>query len=67
MRFVRRFLLALLLSLLLGVVIGTVLRLRLERTTRYIGAALPGAPLPLDVGDPGPMVLDARHHEEQVG
>jgi hypothetical protein len=66
MRWLRAFLLALLFSLLFGLAIGTMLRMRLERPTRYIGA-LPRAALPLDVGDAGAPVLDARHHEQQVG
>ena len=67
MKLVRTCLIALALSLALGLAIGTALRLRLERPTRYIGRALPLAPQPLDVGDAGARVLDARHHEEQVG
>jgi len=67
MRWLRTLLLALLFSLLFGLVVGTILRMRLERPTRYIGAVLPRATLPLDVGLAGAPVLDARHHEQQVG
>jgi len=67
MRWLRTILLALLFSLLFGLVVGTILRMRLERSTRYIGAVLPRATLPLDIGDGGAPVLDARHHEQQVG
>ncbi len=67
MKWLRTVFVALLLSLLLGLVIGTLLRLRLERPTRYIGALLPAAALPLHVGDAGAAVLHPRHHEEQVG
>jgi hypothetical protein len=66
-RWLRAFLLALLFSLLFGLAVGTALRMRLERPIRYIGALLPRATLPLDVGDAGAAVLDPRHHEEQVG
>ena len=65
MKILRRILLLLLLSLLLGLAIGTAIRLRLERPVYYLGSALPAAPL--DVGDAGAPVLDARHHEQQVG
>jgi hypothetical protein len=65
MRLLKSALLALFLSLLLGLAIGTLLRLRLERSVYYLGSAV--APQPLDVGDTGPSVLDARHHEEQIG
>jgi hypothetical protein len=67
MRWLRAILLALLFSLLFGFAVGTVLRMRLERPTWYIGAVLPRATLPLDVGPAGAAVLDPRHHEEQVG
>ena len=67
MKWLRSVLVALLLSLLLGLVIGTLLRLRLERPRQYIGALLPAAALPLHVGDADAAVLDARHHEEQIG
>ena len=68
MRWLRRILLALAFSLLFGLAIGTLLRLRLERATPrwYIGA-LPLAPAPGDVAHAGPLILDARHHEEQIG
>lgn len=67
-RWLRRLLLALAFSLLVGLVVGTLLRLRLERATPrwYIGA-LPLAPAPGYVVHPGPLILDPRHHEEQVG
>ena len=78
MSLIRRVLLALLLSLLVGFVIGTVLRLRLERPVRYIGRvlgeelAIPALPSalashPLHVRHVGAAILDAGHHEEQVG
>jgi hypothetical protein len=64
-----RLLLALLFSLLVGLAIGTWLRLRLERPVYYIGAASTSAlaVAPLDLADAGAAVLDAGHHEEQVG
>jgi hypothetical protein len=65
MKLARRVALALLFSLLVGLAIGTALRLRLERPTRYLGSATPARPL--DVGDAGPAVLDAREHEEEIG
>jgi hypothetical protein len=65
MRILRRLLLALLLSLLVGFAVGTLLRLRYERPVRYLGSASPT--LPLDVVDTPAVVLDARHHEEQIG
>jgi hypothetical protein len=58
-------LLALLFSLFVGLALGTLLRLRLERSVYYLGSAI--APAPLDVGDTRPPILDARHHEEQIG
>lgn len=67
MKWLRTVFLALAFSLLLGLVIGTLLRLRLERPTRYIGALLPAATLPLHIADAGAAVLHPRHHEEQVG
>lgn len=60
-------LVALLLSLLFGLVVGTVLRLRLERPVEYIGGRLPFAAPPRHVGDARAPVLDARHHEQQIG
>lgn len=65
MKLLRRVLLALLFSLLLGLAIGTALRLRMERGVYYLGSAI--APRPLDIGDTRPPVLDACHHEEQIG
>jgi hypothetical protein len=65
MKLLKGVLLSLLFSLLLGVAIGTALRLRLERSVYYLGSAT--APHPLDVGDTRPSILDARHHEEQIG
>lgn len=67
MKWLRGFLLALAVSLLVGFAIGTVIRLRLERPTHYIGQQLPLPALPLDVLDVRSPVLDARHHEQQVG
>ncbi len=65
MKLIRGVLLALLVSLLLGFAVGTALRLWLERPVRYIGSA--PATLPLQVGHAGASVLDARHHEQQIG
>ena len=71
----RRILLGLLLWLLMSFALGTWIRLRLEKPTVYLGAAsaayapavASGGPAPLDVGDPGPPVLDPRQDEEQIG
>lgn len=60
----------LLASALVGFVIGLVIVAKLETPTYYIGLAAEAsalAPQPLDVGDAGAPVIDARHHEEQVG
>ena len=67
-RWLRRVGVALLCSLAAGFVLGTCLRQRAERPTVYIGSARGAlaAPLPLDVGESGAAVLDAREHEEQV-
>ena len=65
MKILKSVLLALLFSLFLGLAIGTALRLRMERSVYYLGSAI--APQPLDIGDTRPPVLDARHHEEQIG
>lgn len=65
MRVLRNVLLAMLVSLLVGFAIGTVLRLRLERPEHYIGSAVPTDPF--DIGQLRTRVLDARHHEQQVG
>ena len=65
MKWIRGVLLALLFSLLVGFLIGLVLRSRLERRPQYIGLVAPARPL--HVGDAGAPVLDARHHEEQIG
>ncbi len=65
MRILRRLLLALLVSLLVGVAVGTVIRLRYQRPVGYLGSAPPT--LPLDVLDTPAEVLDARHHEQQIG
>lgn len=62
---VRSVLLALLASLIFGFLIGLVLRARLERRVEYIGLVAPAGPL--HVGDARAPVLDARHHEEQIG
>ena len=69
MKWLRRVLLALLFSLLVGLAIGTWLRLRLEHPVYYIGAAERSGLLcsPLFFGETGAAVLDAGHHEEQVG
>lgn len=61
---------ALLLSLVSGLLIGTWLRMRLDRPTVILGATparLAPDALPLDVGLPGPLVRDARHHEQEIG
>ena len=65
MKVLRSVLLALLFSLVVGFLIGLVLRSRLERRVEYIGSVAPAGPL--HVGDAGAAILDARHHEEQVG
>jgi len=64
--FARVVLLALLGALLFGFLVGTLLRLRFERPVRYLGALGPALARPLDVGAPGPLVLDSREHEDQV-
>lgn len=71
-KWLRAVLLALLASLLFGLAIGTWIRLRLERPTWYIGntgdptESAPLAALPGHVGDARALVLDSRHHEQQV-
>ncbi len=65
MKFLKGMLLALLFSLVLGLAIGTALRLCAERSVYYLGSAI--APLPLDVGDTRPSILDTRHYKEQIG
>jgi hypothetical protein len=65
MRIARVILAALLLSLLLGLAIGSLLQRRAARPVVYIGLALPTRPL--DVAESGAVVLDTRHHEEQIG
>jgi len=65
MRLARVILAALLFSLLVGLAIGSWLERRAAQPVVYIGLALPT--LPLDVAEPGAVVLDARHHEEQIG
>jgi hypothetical protein len=65
MRVLRRVLLALLLSLLVGFAVGTLIRLRYQRPVGYLGSAPPT--LPLDVVDTPAEILDARHHEQQIG
>ena len=70
MRVLRSILLALLFSLLFGFVLGTVLRMRLERPVWYLAQAPTRsalAPRPLDVIDTRASVLDACHHEQQIG
>jgi len=79
-KILRTVLLALLASFVGGLVIGTVIRLRLEHPVVYFvgqnernvqdDSSVPSAAAtraPGDVGNLRPMVLDARHHEEQVG
>jgi hypothetical protein len=65
MKLLKGVLIALLFSLFAGFVLGTLLRLRLERSVYYLGSAI--APAPFDVGDTRAPVLDARHHEKQIG
>jgi len=66
-RLLRTVVLALLASLAVGFLIGLLLRARLERPVRYLGRAGSAAPAhPLDLGHPGPAILDARQDEEQV-
>jgi hypothetical protein len=64
-KLIRSVLLALLFSLIVGFVIGLVLRSKLERRVEYIGLVAPAGPL--HVGDARAPVLDASHHEEQIG
>jgi hypothetical protein len=67
-RFSKWVLWLLLIELVLSVAVGLRLRAEMERPLTYLGAA--GslvAPEPLDVGEPGAPVLDAREHEQQVG
>jgi hypothetical protein len=80
-KILRIVLLALLASFVGGLVIGTVIRLRLERPVVYFvgqngrtvqddSSVVPSAAAtraPGDIGNVRPMVLDAGHHEEQVG
>jgi hypothetical protein len=63
-KWLRRVGIALLCSLFAGFAFGTCLRVQAERPTVYIGSLAPT--LPLDVGEAGAAVLDAREHEEQV-
>ena len=65
MRWLRRILLALFFSLLVGLAIGTALRLRLERPVVYMGSAT--SRFPLHIGYARAVVLDPRHHEQQIG
>jgi hypothetical protein len=73
MKLLRGILMLLLGSLLAGLLIGTLIRLRLEQPTVYfVGRAtipLDGAATrrPGDIGNACPTVLDAGHHEEQIG
>ena len=70
MRALKMVLLALLGSLLFGLTIGTWLRLRLERQPVYIGRSPALGPAfasyPGHIGNTGPSVLHARHHEEEI-
>jgi hypothetical protein len=65
LKLLKSVLLALLFSLVFGLAVGTVLRLRLERSTYYLGSAT--APHPLDVRDTRATIFDTRHHEKQIG
>jgi hypothetical protein len=70
-RLLRALFWSLLLSLLFGLVVGTLIRRRIEQPRYYIGAieevrsATPAPPL--HVPDSRAPVLDAGHHEEQIG
>jgi hypothetical protein len=79
LKVLRGILLALLASFVTGIAIGTWIRIQMETPERYfIGGMLPDsagdcAPLvatsraPGDVCNASPVVLDPRHHEQQVG
>jgi hypothetical protein len=72
-RTLRGVLLFLLLWFLLWLVIGSVIRIRMERPVRFIGRAAKDegssafAALPLHLGQACAVVLDASHHEQEVG
>jgi hypothetical protein len=65
-RFTRLVLLLLLVEIVIAAALGTRVRRQLEQPVTYLGRVLV-APEPLDVGDAGAAVLDAREHEQQVG
>ena len=69
MKILRAILLALLFSLVFGLVVGTVIRLQLERPRRYMVMLWQPElrPFPQHLLDTGAPVLDARHHEQEVG
>ena len=70
MKILRAILLALLLSLLFGLLVGTIIRLRLERPQRYMVwhlELLEPSPVPQHLVDSRAPVLDACHHEQEVG
>jgi hypothetical protein len=64
-RFTRLVLLLLLVELVIAAAFGTRVRRQLEQPATYLGSVV--APQPLDVGEAGAAVLDARQHEQQVG
>jgi hypothetical protein len=64
MKILRGILVALLLSLIFGLIVGFALRLRLQRAPVYIGSA--PAPDPLHVAAARSVILDPRHHEQQI-
>lgn len=59
------FLILLAIELMLAFWLGHRIRARFEAPVRIIGALT--APLPLDIGDPRPPVLDPREYEQQIG
>ena len=66
---VRRVAIALLLWFIAVFAITTVVRLRFHRPVVYVGQASASSPdaLPFHVGHTGAAILDARHHEQQIG
>ena len=65
-RFTRLVLFLLLVELVIAAALGTRVRRQLEQPVTYLGGLFV-APQPLDVGEAGAAVLDAREHEQQVG
>jgi len=69
-KILRAILLALLFSLLFGLLVGTIIRLRLERPQRYMVwnlELLEPTPVPQHLFEAHAPVLDACHHEQEVG